>query len=312
LIRLWTLHLAVAACLLSGTAFGSPAYEEINLSSNGLALPPDHAVRPTGAYGIVPDRLDLAIDTAEPTQQESPGPSSNRTAVPSAGHYVKEIIPDLRGGTKRIFSRDNVPLVLIGMGLTGLSLTVDRQVRNYFLEKKPMVHPANIGDKVGQGYFPIGVGIGLLGAGEWLDDKKMADTGVITLESLFVTVIATEGLKLAVSRKRPNGADRMSFPSGHASGMASLSASVSEMYDWDLRIAVPLYMVTAFVGASRLQANQHNLSDVIAGVTLGTLVGSSFAKFQKKKDHENGSSTNISVAPVLDGSTKGLVFNWNF
>jgi membrane-associated phospholipid phosphatase len=299
-------------CLLPGTAFGSPAYDEINTSLSGFALP-DHAGRSTSAYHVVPDRLDLASDTAELMQQEIPaGPGSNRDAVPSAGYYVKEIIPNLLGGTKRIFYRDNVPLVLIGMGLTGLALTVDHRVQDYFQDKQPMGLTTNIGDQVGRGYFPVGVGIVLLGAGEWRDDKKMADSGVITLEALFVNLIATEGLKYAVSRKRPNGADHLSFPSGHASGMASMSASVSEMYDWDLRIAAPLYLLTAFVGASRLQANQHHLSDVIAGITLGTLVGSSFAKFQKEKDHPKGGAANIAILPVLDGNAKGIVFNWRF
>ena len=65
----------------------------------------------------------------------------------------------------RVFSRDNAPLALIGMGLTGLAFTVDRRVQEYFLDRKPMEHPANIGDTVGRGYFPIGVGIALLGAG---------------------------------------------------------------------------------------------------------------------------------------------------
>lgn len=312
MIRTWTVHIVLAACLLSGTAFGSPAYEEINASLNRFALL-DHAGRTTGAYRIAPDRLDLAINTAEPMQQNIPaGPSSEHTAVPSPRYYLKEFIPDLWGGTKRVFSRDNAPLALIGIGLTGLAFTVDHRVRDYFLEKNPMEHPANIGDKIGTGYFPFGVGMALLGAGEWLDDKKMADTGVVTLEALLATGIATESLKFATNRKRPNGGNNMSFPSGHASSTASLAASFSEMYDWDLRIAVPLYMVTAFVGASRIQADEHHLSDVIAGITLGTLVGSSFAKYQKEKYHEKGSSRNISIVPVLDGSSKGIVFNWKF
>ena len=83
------------------------------------------------------------------------------------------------------------------------------------------------------------------------------------------------------------------------------------MYDWDLRIAVPLYLLTAFVSASRLQANQHNLSDVIAGITLGTLVGTSFAKFQKEKNHEKGGATGISLVPVF-GRCTGIVLNWKF
>jgi membrane-associated phospholipid phosphatase len=312
LIRTWTAYLAVAACLLSGTAFGSPAYEEINASLNRFAMP-DHAGRTTSAYRIVPDRLDLVINTAEPRQQNVPaGPGGERASVPSPRYYLKEFIPDLWGGTKRVFSRDNAPLALIGLGLTGLAFTVDRRVQDYFLERRPMVHPANIGDKVGRGYFPIGVGVALLGAGEWLDDKKMADTGVVTLEALLVTVIATESLKFVTDRKRPNGRDDMSFPSGHASSTASLAASVSEMYDWDLRIAVPLYMVTAFVGVSRIQANEHHLSDVIAGITLGTLVGSSCAKYQKEKGREKGSAANIFIVPVLDGSSKGIVFSWKF
>ena len=304
MIRTWTAHLAVAACFLSGTAFGSPAYEGVNSSLERLTLL-DHSGRLTSGYRIGPDRLDLALDSAEHIQQES-------SAVPSVGYYVKNFIPDLWGGTKRIFYRDNAPLVLIGIGLTGLAFTVDHRVQDYFLENNPMKHPANIGDKVGRGYFPVVVGMALLGAGEWSDDKKMADTGVVTLEALLVTVIATESLKFVTDRKRPNDRDNMSFPSGHASSTASLAASVSEMYDWDLRIAVPLYMVTAFVGASRIQSNDHHLSDVIAGITLGTLVGSSFAKYQKEKDHEKGSATNISIVPVLDGSCKGIVLNWKF
>jgi membrane-associated phospholipid phosphatase len=273
----------------------------------------DRAGPKTGAYRIVPDRLDLAFDTAGPMQQDiSAGPGGDRTAVPSVGHYMTEFIPDLWGGTKRIFSRDNTSLALIGLGLTGIAFTVDHQVQDYFQKHKPMEHPANIGDKIGRGYFPIGVGIVLVGAGEWSDDKKMADTGVVTLEAFLVTGIATESLKFATSRKRPNGGNHMSFPSGHASSTASMAASISEMYDWDPIIAVPLYMVTAFVGASRIQANEHHLSDVIAGMTLGTLVGSSFAKYQKEKDHGKGSAANISIVPVLDGSTKGIVFSWKF
>jgi len=312
LIRIWTTHLAVAACLLSGTAFGSPAHDEINTSSSRLALP-DHAGRPTSVYHRVPDRIDRASDTGVPLQQEiSGGPGSDGTAVPSLGHYAKEFFPDLWGGTKRVFSRDNAPLALIGLGLTGLAFTVDHRVQEYFLENEPMKHPAYIGDRIGRGYFPIGIGIALLGAGEWLDDKKMADTGAVTLEALLVTVISAEILKFVTNRKRPDDSDHLSFPSGHASSTASVAASVSEMYDWDLRIAVPLYLVTAFVGASRIQTNEHYLSDVIAGITLGTLVGSSFAKYQKEKGREKNSATNISLMPVVDGSCKGMVVNWKF
>jgi membrane-associated phospholipid phosphatase len=103
----------------------------------------------------------------------------------------------------------------------------------------------------------------------------------------------------------------MSFPSGHASSTATLAASISEMYDWDLKLAVPLYVTTVLVSASRIQADQHHLSDVVAGMTLGTLVGTSFAKSRKEKNAA-GAAGGFAVAPYFDGHYKGLVCQWTF
>jgi membrane-associated phospholipid phosphatase len=176
---------------------------------------------------------------------------------------------------------------------------------------QPMKSSANTGAKIGQGYYQVAIGFGLLGVGEMVDNKKLADTGVVTLEALLVTGIATEGLKYATQRKRPNGGDNMSFPSGHASMTAALAASVSEMYDWDLRLAVPLYAITTFVGASRIQSGEHHLSDVVAGMTLGTVVGMSFAKYNKEKN-SSGTAGNLAIIPLLDGNYRGLVAQWMF
>ncbi len=250
--------------------------------------------------------------TAEPENPAAVAqPETGRTTVPSFGTYAKEFVPDVVGGTERIFSKDNVPLALVGVGLTGLALTVDQRVKKYFQDRKPLEHVENIGDTIGSGYPEVGVGVALLGTGELIKDKKLADTGVVTLEAFLVNGVATEGLKYAVGRKRPNGGDHMSFPGGHASNTAVLAASISEMYDWDLRLAVPLYLTTAFVGASRIQANEHFFSDVIAGITLGTLVGTSVAKYHKEKDSKSGLQ-NISISPVLDKNLRGWVVTLKF
>ncbi len=172
-------------------------------------------------------------------------------------------------------------------------------------------HVENIGDKIGNGIFEVGVGLVLLGTGELINDKKLADTGAVNLEALLISGVATEVLKLAVHRERPNGGNHNSFPSGHAVVTASMAASISEMYDWDLRLAVPLYLTTAFVGATRIEANEHFLSDVIAGITLGTLVGTSVAKYHKEKDSQ-GVLQDISITPVYDGNLRGGVITLKF
>ena len=299
-----------AAFLLSGSGRVAAMPDDIS-SLNSLVLL-GKQYPPAILYAELPADRSVLPGPAEPSNGEPPAvPVAAPEQVPTLTAYGRAFLPDIADGTKRIFSRDNVPLALIGLGLTGLAFTVDHQVQDYFQEKKPMEHQANTGDKIGLVYIHIGIGMAFLGAGELSENKKLADTGIVALEALLVNGIATEGLKYASSRDRPNGKDDLSFPSGHASSTATLAASVSEMYDWDLRISVPLYMITAFVGASRIQANEHYLSDVVAGVTLGTLVGTSFAKYHKEKNSA-GTSGNLAVIPRWDGRSKGLVVQWKF
>jgi hypothetical protein len=261
----------------------------------------------------LPFALEEHFNIAGLSQSESHSqPDASNESVPRLGTYVKEFVPDLWGGTKRIFWKDNIPVVLIGLGLTGLAFTVDHKVKDYFQERRPLNGISKIGDDLGQGIIEVGVGASLLAAGELSNNRRLADTGATTLEALLVNGIATEGLKYAVERVRPNGQDKMSFPSGHVSMTATLASSISEMYDWNLRIAIPLYLTTAFVGASRIQDNMHYLSDVFAGATLGTVVGMSFAKFHKGKNSEKNVWDTMSISPVFDKDLKGFAFTFKW
>jgi hypothetical protein len=322
--RLPVILLAVLVILSSGTATGFAGISKLDVPVGRRAADQNEQHHRTCRLAYTLEDPFITASTAtvkvvsgvtstntEQGQASNVQADTGRATVPPLGTYVKEFVPDVIGGTKRVFSGDNLPVVLIGVGLTGLALTGDQRVKKYFQDRKPLEHVENIGDKIGNGYPEIGVGFALLGTGELINDKKLADTGAVTLEAFVVNGIATEGLKYAVRRKRPNNGDNMSFPSGHASNTAMLAASVSEMYDWDLRIAVPLYMTTAFVGASRIQANEHFLSDVIAGMTVGTLAGMSVAKYHKEKDAQSGLQ-DITLLPVLDKDLRGWVLTLRF
>lgn len=231
--------------------------------------------------------------------------------MPSLFAYGKGFFPDLVGGTKRIFSWDNLTLALVGSALAALTANVDhvdKNVKTYFQTRRPMDGIAHYGDTLGAGYYHVGAGAALLTAGELWGNKKLADTGVVVLEALLVNGIATQGLKYGTHRLRPNGGDHMSFPSGHVSSTTTLAASISEMYDWDPKIAVPLYATAVFVGASRIQDNMHYLSDVIAGLTLGTVIGTSLAKYNKEKTPDTGLFRKISFSPIIEDKVKGGVF----
>jgi hypothetical protein len=225
--------------------------------------------------------------------------------------YSREVLPDLYHGTEKVFSRENMTMALVGSALAALTANVDhadRNLKTYFQTRRPMDRVSKYGDCLGQGYYHAGIGAALFAAGELWDNKKLADTGVVVLEAFLVNGVLTQGLKYTTHRLRPNGGDHLSFPSGHASSAAAVAASISEMYDWDLKVAVPLYATVAFIGASRIQDNAHYLSDVIAGVTLGTIVGTSFAKYRKEKDKGVKVGPNLSFSPVLEKNLKGGIF----
>ncbi len=260
----------------------------------------------------LPKLSDSALEPYPNEKSEVGNRSStegNDAKIPSIKKYIKALPDDLLGGTARIFNRDNLPLAIIGSGLTIMSLTIDGKAKRESLEDHPLGKFRNGGNILGDGFVEVAAGGGMFLTGQLLEDKKLADTGAVTLEACLIDGVATEALKYAVGRRRPNGGgDKMSFPSGHTSVTATLAASVSEMYDWDPRLAVPLYATVAFVGISRMDSNMHYLSDVLAGATLGTLVGSSVAKYHKEKATE----PKISFLPVYEKDFKAILFSYQF
>ena len=88
------------------------------------------------------------------------------------------------------------------------------------------------------------------------------------VKSFSVTTGITYSVKLSVNRERPNGAD-YSFPSGHTSASFSSAAYIHQRYGYKKgRVA---YLAATYVGWSRIQANKHHATDVLAGAILGTL-----------------------------------------
>ncbi|MDP6456972.1 MAG: phosphatase PAP2 family protein [Candidatus Marinimicrobia bacterium] len=128
-------------------------------------------------------------------------------------------------------------------------------------------------DKYGGGWaYPallLGVGLESMGRDDAAARVKYAFT------SLAVTGLSTDLIKRASARHRPDGSDARSFPSGHTSGSFAVAAVVDELYGhW---LGYPAYVVAALVGAHRIHADKHWLTDVIAGAALGTVIGRGFS-----------------------------------
>ncbi len=121
-------------------------------------------------------------------------------------------------------------------------------------------------------------GLPLLGAssalwlgGELADHPGTAMTGQMLTEGLLISYGITGGLKLLTGRERPDGSDRLGFPSLHTAGTFCTAVILWDRYGSGAGITAGL--LAAFTGISRIDLGVHYPSDVMAGATVGILSG---------------------------------------
>ena len=85
------------------------------------------------------------------------------------------------------------------------------------------------------------------------------------LESFVATVASAYALKKVVDKERPNGKDE-AFPSGHAATSFAGAAFLHRRYGF--RDAWPAYLLSAYVGWTRIHADEHDTVDVLGGAAL--------------------------------------------
>jgi membrane-associated phospholipid phosphatase len=98
-------------------------------------------------------------------------------------------------------------------------------------------------------------------------------------KSFGVTVLGTWALKETVEKERPDGSDDDAFPSGHTATAFQGAAFIHRRYG--IRGAWPAYVLASYTGWTRVNADEHDTVDVLAGAALG--VASSFI-FAKRRD----------------------------
>jgi hypothetical protein len=64
--------------------------------------------------------------------------------------------------------------------------------------------------------------------------------------------------------------NRVSFPSGHASNAFAAASVISRHYR---KLTIPGYTLATYIAVSRMAANKHYLSDIVAGSGLGWSTG---------------------------------------
>jgi hypothetical protein len=115
-------------------------------------------------------------------------------------------------------------------------------------------------------------------SGEWACAKAKGLT--VGIAAIALTEGTTDLLKSTIHRKRPNGDDNQSFPSGHASRTTVCNTLAARNLQYlDMPDAARTGLRAGFLALSlttawaRLEAKQHYPSDVLAGMAFGHFFG---------------------------------------
>lgn len=115
------------------------------------------------------------------------------------------------------------------------------------------------------------------------------------------TVATTYALKAVIEKDRPNDTGDNAFPSSHTSVAFQGASFIHKRYG--LEYSIPAYIGAGFVAYSRLQADEHDAVDVLAGAALGMVSSWYFTT-----DY----SDQLVIAPSLSSDYYGLSVHYHF
>ena len=146
--------------------------------------------------------------------------------------------------------------------------------------------------------------------GAWFPDKVLGLT--VAGAAAGATSGLTEIAKNAAQRMRPDGSNRGSFPSAHASGSAVLATLASRNLDsmhasrgWRSLASAAFGCLAAGTAWARVEGGRHYPSDALAGLALGHFVGA----FMHDAFLGGGP---VEARALLGRGEAGLAVSWRF
>ncbi len=131
----------------------------------------------------------------------------------------------------------------------------------------------------------------------YMDDH---DGRIQFYKAIGASTATTYVLKYTVQRERPDGSNTRSFPSAHTMFAFQGATFIHKRYGFNYAIAA--YLGATFVGYSRIEADKHYLSDVIAGAAVGWVSSWFFTDRYKQVD----------IQPIVKNSTYGLTLTYRW
>jgi len=143
----------------------------------------------------------------------------------------------------------------------------------------------------------LGVSGATYAVGRIGDQPNTQAAALDLIRAQLITEGIVETLKFATRRERPDFSNRRSFPSGHAAISVATATVLERRFGW---ASLPMYLIASYVTMSRLTADRHHLSDLVAGALIGVIVARTVTR--EARD---------AMSPVLDQKHRvDIAFTW--
>ena len=213
-------------------------------------------------------------------------------AIEDGRRTVHRLPASLGHGILGVFHRDNLLPLVVGGVATGGAWVLDAEMRDW-INPTPGVGWGHALSTAGGPVWSSVFVASLFTAGRISKNTRFRAASYDLLDAAVINVVYFQSIKAIAKRERPDGSNNGSFPSGHTSNAFALATVVERHYGW--KIGIPAYLIAGAIGASRLKQDVHYFSDVMAGATLGYIVGRTVVR--------------VNSRPLADGSRKGASLN---
>jgi len=227
---------------------------------------------------------------------ERRGPAYPGDVLRSLGRDAKELLPMIWDDTKSIVRQPISIVAILAAGAAGIAINGSGADDNSAHQTAYHGHHlSKCGDMIGDVGGNPGTHFALAGAAyfasQYLGDTKLYETSKTMLSALSINGAFTLLLKAAARTHSPNG-DPCGWPSGHTSSTFAFATVLNESYGpW---VGVPAFLFAGYVGYERVDARNHDFSDVVSGALIGYAIG-----YAVSKNHE-WKVLGMDVVPLLD------------
>jgi hypothetical protein len=151
-------------------------------------------------------------------------------------------------------------------------------------------------------------------SGALFDEEGLENTGMRCTEALALSLALAGLLKVTTGRERPDGSDRLSFPSFHSASSGAIAAVIWQEHGPGA--GIPLALLASFTALSRVHLGEHYISDATAGLAIGAAAGLAISSLD---GGEGGGPSPVfglsfsgdGVTPVLEAWGHGHFAGWD-